>query len=70
MVGVSLGALAGLVIGAIEVYLVGFSLGLPLGSPLESPNPGAKFLSCFWEHLLGCCLDLKQSDVCFSASAS
>ena len=41
LVGVSLGILAGFMIGTGEGYLVGLSLGLPLGYPLDSPNSGA-----------------------------
>ena len=40
MVGVSLGRLAGLIIGTGEGSLVWLSLGLTLGSTLESPNTG------------------------------
>ena len=40
MFGVSLGQLAGLMIGTVKVSLVGLSMGLPFVSPLDSPNPG------------------------------
>ena len=52
-VGFSLVSLAELVIGDVEVYLVGLSLVLPLGSPLESPNPGADFTGMLIGELLG-----------------
>ena len=39
---ISLGPMAGFVIGTGEVYLVGLSLGFPLGYPLDYPNPGAE----------------------------
>ena len=41
LVGVSLVALTGMIIGTGEVSLVGLSLGIPLGCLLESPNPGS-----------------------------
>ena len=43
MVGVSLGALSGLMIGALEGLLVRLSLLLTRVSLIESPNPGDKF---------------------------
>ena len=42
MVGVSLGTLAGFIIGIGEGDLVGLSLRLPLVYPLDSPNTGAE----------------------------
>ena len=40
MVVVLFGTLVGLIIGTVEVSLVGLSLGLPHGYPLESTNTG------------------------------
>ena len=42
MVGLSLGPMAGLMIGAGEGSVVGLSLVFPLGYPLDSPNPGSE----------------------------